>query len=191
MRLSIKCICRLNNKPLTRHTDADSWWQGVRIRNGRGPMKWKRTVANIVGMAGLFVAFMFPVAPMVFSHTGENIIGRITSWLGLYRYSEPGDELVDAFLLLSLLLAISVVWLTNLFINFRNRKQENVRHLCKNRWHHHKERWRFKEIDKDPCQHCGCGRTIFYVHCPGWSHGVFRNRGVPRRSSKVVARDIS
>jgi hypothetical protein len=90
-------------------------------------MKFKRTLANIAGVVGLFFAFMFPVARMVFSHTGENIIGQVTSWLGIYHNSEPGDSLVDTFLLLSLLLAISVVWLANLFINPRNRKHPNVK----------------------------------------------------------------
>jgi hypothetical protein len=90
-------------------------------------MKFKRTLVNIAGVVGLFFAFVFPVSRMVFSHTGEDIIGRVTLWLGIYRNAEPGDSLIGTFLLLSLLLAISVVWLANLLINRRNRKRPNVK----------------------------------------------------------------
>ena len=92
---------------LTCYADRDSWRQGVRIWNSRGSMKLKRTLANIAGVVGLFFVFMFPVARMVFSSTGESIIGQVTSWLGIYRNAEPGDSLVDTFLLISLLLAMS------------------------------------------------------------------------------------
>jgi hypothetical protein len=90
-------------------------------------MKLKRTLVNTVGVVGLFCAFAFPVGRMVFTETGEGVLTRIISWFGIYREAEPGDYLVDSSLLLSLLLAISVVWLANILINRRNRKHSNVK----------------------------------------------------------------
>jgi hypothetical protein len=90
-------------------------------------MKFKRTVANIASIVGLFFAFIVPVGRMVFSEPGGIIVIRVTSWLGIYRNAEPGDSLIDTSFFLSLLLAISVVWLANFFINRRNRTCANVK----------------------------------------------------------------
>jgi hypothetical protein len=90
-------------------------------------MKLIRIVANIAGVVGLFFAFIVPVGRMVFSDTGGRLVIRAMLWLGIYRVAEPGDLLVEAVLLLSLLLAISAVWLANLFINRCNRKHPNVK----------------------------------------------------------------
>ncbi len=90
-------------------------------------MKFKKILVNIASVAGLSVAFAIPVGLMVFSETGEIIISRMMSWLGIYRDAEPGDSLIDTSLLLSFLLAIAVVWLANILINERNRKRSNVK----------------------------------------------------------------
>jgi hypothetical protein len=90
-------------------------------------MKFKRILASIAGVVGLFFVFFFPVGRMVFSHTGENIVDRITLWLGIFSNAEPGDSLAWTVLLISLLLAISAVWLANLFINRCNRKHSNFK----------------------------------------------------------------
>ncbi|CAN0624586.1 conserved protein of unknown function [Burkholderia multivorans] len=90
-------------------------------------MKFKKILVNIASVVGLFFAFALPVGRMVFSETGEIIISRVMSWLGIYRDAEPGDSLIDTSLSLSFLLAISVVWLANILINKRNRKCLNVK----------------------------------------------------------------
>ena len=90
-------------------------------------MKFKRTVANIAGVVGLFFAFIVPVGRTVFSDPWAVIVVRITLWLGIFHNEEEGDSQVCAALLISFLLAISVVWLANLLINRRNRKHANVK----------------------------------------------------------------
>jgi hypothetical protein len=90
-------------------------------------MKLQRTVANIGSIVGLFFAFIVPVGRVVFSDTVGRLIIRAMVWLGIYRVAEPGDLLVEASLVISLLLAVSVVWLANLFINRRNRTRTNVK----------------------------------------------------------------
>jgi hypothetical protein len=90
-------------------------------------MKLKRTVANIAGVVGLFFTFIIPVGRMVFSDTVGSIAIRAKSGLGIYRHAEPGDFLVDMSLMLSLLLAISIVWLANLIIDRRNGKDPYVK----------------------------------------------------------------
>jgi hypothetical protein len=84
-------------------------------------MKLKKLLANIAGVVGLFFAFIFPVSRMVFSLTGEKIVDRVTSWLGIFRNAEPGDSLIATFILISFLLSVSVVSLVNLFVNRINK----------------------------------------------------------------------
>jgi hypothetical protein len=86
-------------------------------------MKSIKIFANISAVIGLFFALIVPVGRMVFSETGGYLVFRVTSWLGIYRNKEPGDAHIDTAILLSLSLAISVVWFANRFINLRNRKQ--------------------------------------------------------------------
>lgn len=90
-------------------------------------MKFKRTLANIASVAGLFLVFFFPVGRMVFSTTGEHIVDRVALWLGIFGNAEPGDSLAWAVLLLCLLLALSTTCLANLIINQRNQKHANVK----------------------------------------------------------------
>jgi hypothetical protein len=90
-------------------------------------MKFKKILVNIAGVVGLSFVFALPVGRMVFSETGEITISRVMSWLGIYRDAEPGDSLIDTSFLLSLLLAIAVVWLANILINKRNRKRSGVK----------------------------------------------------------------
>lgn len=54
------------------------------------------------------------------------MVFRITSWIGLYGNQEPGDSYADAALLLSLLLALLVVWIANRFITLRKKENSNV-----------------------------------------------------------------
>ena len=90
-------------------------------------MKLIRILANLAAVVGLFFALIVPVGRMVFSETGGYLVVRVTSWLGVFRNSEPGDSHVATSLLISLLLAISVVWIANFIINKRNRKKANVK----------------------------------------------------------------
>jgi hypothetical protein len=85
-------------------------------------MKSIGAVVNIAGVVALFFAFIVPVGRIVFSDTGGRLVIRAMLWLGIYRVAEPGDLLVEVSLLLSFLLAVSVVCLASLLINQRNRK---------------------------------------------------------------------
>lgn len=89
-------------------------------------MKLIRILSNIAAVVGLFFAFISPVSHMVFSETGGYIVVQVTSWLGIYRNAEAGDSHIDAFILISFLLSILVVWLANRLINWRNRKRRNI-----------------------------------------------------------------
>jgi hypothetical protein len=76
-------------------------------------MNIKKLFINIGGGSALFLIFIYPVGRIIFTDTGNNIIIDVTSYLGLYVNAEFGDSLVDATLLISFLLAVTVVFLVN------------------------------------------------------------------------------
>jgi hypothetical protein len=90
-------------------------------------MKLIRVLANIAAVVGLFFAFIVPVGRLVFSETGGYLVVRLTSWLGIFRNSERGDSHVSVSILISIFLAISLVWLVNVILNQYNRKRQNIR----------------------------------------------------------------
>jgi hypothetical protein len=90
-------------------------------------MKLRKLLANIAGVVGFFFVFIFPVSGMVFSLTGEKIVDRVTSCLGIFRNAEPGDSLIATFIMISFFLSVSVVYLANFFIKRVNKNIKNVK----------------------------------------------------------------
>jgi hypothetical protein len=82
--------------------------------------------ANIVGLIGLFLAFVFPIGYIVFTEPVARVVSRIAWWIGLDRNAEPGDSLVDSAFLISFFLAVTGLCLANAFINRRKRKPPHV-----------------------------------------------------------------
>ncbi|ALL64814.1 hypothetical protein K788_00012170 [Paraburkholderia caribensis MBA4] len=89
-------------------------------------MDIRKALTNTAAVVVLFFLFLFPVGRLVLSDVGTDMVFRITSWIGLYGNQEPGDSYADAALLLSLLLALLVVWIANRFITLRKKENSNV-----------------------------------------------------------------
>ncbi|WP_342968748.1 hypothetical protein [Paraburkholderia azotifigens] len=88
--------------------------------------KTRRISANAAAVATVFFIFSFPVSRIVFTDEFNSFLNTALLRLGMTHEGEPGDSLVDAFLILSLLSSLATVWLGNALIELLRRKRSNV-----------------------------------------------------------------
>jgi hypothetical protein len=89
-------------------------------------MNIKKISTNAVAVIVLFFLFSFPASRIVFTDEFNSFLSKALLRLGMTYDEEPGDSLVDAFLILSFSLSTASVWLANVLVKFLRRKRSNV-----------------------------------------------------------------
>ncbi|CAD6560462.1 hypothetical protein ACFQ3P_34040 [Paraburkholderia sabiae] len=89
-------------------------------------MSIKKISANAVAVAIVFFVLSFPISRIVFTDEFNSFLNNALLRLGITYETEPGDSIVDAFLILSLLSSVTTVWLGNSLIKLLRRKRSNV-----------------------------------------------------------------